>query len=201
MRSTPNAARRRPNGSLVPVGRCSIAKIPTSVSILSRAPVPGPTWCRESHRRRSAADNNPRAPRRRRILALRLCIVATHGALQFRKLAHHGGHQVRLAELRRAPDSFTRADAAAHPLRERFDARGFVRVAAELGLVSDAGQFRGVALERGRAVLIPEEGRIAQAWPHHAFVALAHLGGILALDVAHRDEAAGQPAVGASTGK
>ncbi len=35
VRSTPSAARRRPNGSRVPVGFCPIAKMPASVSSLS----------------------------------------------------------------------------------------------------------------------------------------------------------------------
>src|SRR6202041_3571193 len=45
------------------------------------------------------------------------------------------------------------------------------------------------------AVLISEKCGIAQAGPHHAFVALSDLGGIAALYITDGDEPAGQLAV------
>ena len=56
-------------------------------------------------------------------------------------------------------------------------------------------EFGGTLLERHLAVLIPEKGGIPQTRTHHALIALPHLVGIAALDVAHRHEAAGERAI------
>ncbi len=82
--------------------------------------------------------------RQRQVLrfALRLGVVAPHRALQLRELADHGGHQVRLAERRRAPHVRPCSDAAADQLRELRDACGLVGIAAELGLKRHACKRR-----------------------------------------------------------
>ena len=82
------------------------------------------------------------------------------------------------------------ADSAADQLGKRRDASGFFGVAAELGLKDHAGELGGMRLQGNLAVLFPKERRVAEARPHDAFVALANLGRIAALDIADRDEPA-----------
>ena len=97
------AARRSPNGSLVPLGFWPMAKMPASVSSLSASAtaVPAPV------RRQRAAGATRHVVlvdggRDFRGLAIGGGVVAAHDALQFGKFAHHRGQQVALGELRGA---------------------------------------------------------------------------------------------------
>ncbi len=72
MRITPSAARRRPNGSLSPVGAWPIPNMPTSVSSLSASATDCATRAlRQMRRRRSAASSARRSRRRLRPLRRR----------------------------------------------------------------------------------------------------------------------------------
>ena len=124
-----------------------------------------------------------------------LRVVAPHDALQLGKLTDHGRQQIGLREVGRGRDVRARADLVSDGHRQGFDACGLVRITAELCLERHSLELGGTLLERHLAVLIPEKGGIPQTRTHHALIALAHLVGIAALDVAHRHEAAGERAI------
>jgi len=128
-------------------------------------------------------------------------VVLAHGALQFRELAHHGGHEISLRQLRGAHGIAWSTYTFGDVLRQSSNPCGLLRITAQFRLKRDLAQARRVRLQRKFAVLVPEERGIAQPWPDHPFIALAYLGGIPALNVAHGNEAAGQCPIGASTGK
>ncbi len=124
--------------------------------------------------------------------AIRERVVAPHDALQFGKLAHHGGRQVAFAESRgaRGIGHVFRAGAggAGNPLGECRDTPRASALRAELcleGNVLESGEAR---CERLPAILFPEELGIGQPRSHHALVAGTHHGRLRAVDVADRDE-------------
>ena len=62
-------------------------------------------------------------------------------------------------------------------------------------MVRDVAQLLRPHRERNSTVLVPEECGIGKPRAHHPLVALPDLRRVAAFDVAHRDEAAGQPPV------
>ena len=134
-------------------------------------------------------------------IALGLGVVAPHDTLQLGELAHHRRQEVRLGEPGRRDDLGAGADALTDRGGERLQPRCLIGVASELGLERDAAQLLGAHREGNLAILRPEKGGIAQTRPDDPLIALAHLRRIAALDVAHRDEAAGELAAGSLDGK
>ena len=100
VRSTPSAARRRPNGSRVPLGFWPIAKMPASVSSLSASASAMPVRVSGSA---IAGEARPvlfvDALRRLRRARRRLRVVPAHESLQLGEFADHRRQQVALAEL------------------------------------------------------------------------------------------------------
>ena len=129
-------------------------------------------------------------------LAVGARVVAAHDPLEIRELAHHVGEEIALAELGGAQQRFDgAADGLGDRSAERAHAARLVAERAELRLEGHRIERRRARGEGLLAVLFPEEGGIGEARPHDALVALAHLRGVAALDVAHRDEG-GQEAPG-----
>src|SRR6202044_3790908 len=108
---------------------------------------------------------------------------AAHPALKLREFRDHRGHEIGLGERRGTPRVRSRADPLADQFRQHFEARGLLRITAELRLEGHAGELFRAYLERYAAILLPEERRIAQARSHHPLVAFPHFGGVSALDV------------------
>ena len=139
MRSTPSAARRKPNGSLVPVGRCSMAKYADKcVDLVGKRERLTGLGRRQGVSRKSRPIVLLDRKRHFLRIALRLGVVAAHDALQFREFADHGGHQIGLGEFGGARNLGSGADALPDDLRERFHAARLVGIAAELGLKGHA---------------------------------------------------------------
>ena len=81
------------------------------------------------------------------------------------------------------------------------DALGAIADGAELRLKGHGVQAGTSLRQRLAAVLFPEKRGIGEAGSHDALVALAHSGGVAALNVADRDEIPGEPTVGSRHGK
>ena len=119
MRTTPSAARRKPNGSRLPLGFLPIEKTPASVSSLSAIARICPPRMSGSDRRRSAADTVRRSHRQPLGLAVGHRIVAPHRALQVGKLADHAGHEIAFRQRGGAlDDGRVRAELAGKPGRQ-----------------------------------------------------------------------------------
>ncbi len=129
-------------------------------------------------------------------LAVVARVVAAHHALQFGKLADHVGQQVGLGQLRGAR-GLLRQRRAAEPLADRRGQRRHARDAlahrAEASVVDDAGQPRQARLEAAPAVLVVEELRVGQPWPHDALVARDHARRVGRAHVGDDQEALGEP--------
>ena len=101
--SRPAPARRKPNGSLSPVGSWPMPKMPRAFRACRRAPRRTPTC---DSRQRVAGEARPVVRFDRVGDGLRLAVVqrvvAAHDALQLGKLADHAGEQVGLGEPRGA---------------------------------------------------------------------------------------------------
>ena len=107
MRSSPSDARRKPNGSLLPLGRLPTEKIPASVSRRSA-----------TARMRPGRRSGQLAPGLYRQILFFYCLGDTFGLavqrrvikpdapLQLGKLADHFGQQIRLGEACRAFDDY-----------------------------------------------------------------------------------------------
>ncbi len=72
--------------------------------------------------------------------------------------------------------------------RQRRDPPRLVAERAELRLEGDFRQPFGARGKRRLAVLLPEERRVGEPWPHDTLVAFDDLRGIAALDVGYGDE-------------
>ena len=103
MRTTPSAARRRPNGILVAGGHLADAEEARErVELVGERHGAGSRRPPAAGRRRSAASSAARSRRRPTAPRRRQRVVAPHHALQLGELAHHAGEQVGLGEFRRA---------------------------------------------------------------------------------------------------
>ena len=173
------AARRKPNGSLVPLGFWPMAKMPASVSSLSASATAMPA---------PVAGKAPPAPRGMVVLvdrggdfgglAVGGGVVAPHDALQIGEFAHHGGQQVALGQLGGAHGfRAVGIDELRDLAGERRHAPRLVADGAELCLERNGVEAAQARQQRLLAVLAPEERRIRQTRPHHALIARAHLAG------------------------
>ena len=129
-------------------------------------------------------------------------VVATHDALQLREFADHARHQVALRELgglrrlrRIDAEAVHRAQAFGDHARQFADAADLVPDRTEFLLVGDLLQRVLLRGERRLQVVIEEELGVGEARTDHAFITLADLVRITALDVGDADEMFGQLAV------
>ena len=198
MRSSPSAARRRPNGSRAPVGLWPIAKMPAIVSSLSATASAMPVRVagsaspanRGRYCSRIASQTSAGSPSCKRV-------VAPHHALQLREFADHRGKQVALRELGRPGcECRVAADGSADRPGQRAYALGLVVQRAEPRLEGHALECVASRRERLLAILRVEERCVGEPRPDHALVASDDLGRIQALDVRHRDEPGHQPPLG-----
>ena len=132
-------------------------------------------------------------------------VVAAHDALQLGELAHHVGQQVGLGQLGGQIGALHQRLAAGQRVgggdlpgdgaRDGAHALHALALRAQLVVVHDLGQALHTAFQRLLAVLVEEELGVGQARAHHALVAADHRAGVGRRDVAHHQEAVGQPAL------
>ena len=144
-------------------------------------------------------------------------VVAAHGALQLRKLAHHVGQQIGLGQQRGRIDTRQQVvlgQRAVVRLQRRVvvrqgieqpDGNGLgngahaldaLALGAQPVVVDHPGQAFDTRQQRFLAVLVKEELGIRQARADHALVAANHQAGILGRDVADHQKPVRQPALG-----
>ena len=109
-------------------------------------------------------------------LALRGGVRAAHVTLELGELADHQGHEVALAEARRARDRRLALGVEAERVRdvpgEPLDALDLLAHRAEPVVKDDAAELLEPRVERRLLVLLKEEARVREARAHDAIVAL-----------------------------
>ena len=108
-------------------------------------------------------------------------VIATHDALQFRKLLHHLGQQIAFGQPRRPLGPVGVAMALpTDQSRQRRYPRTLVGQRAQPLLEYHLFQVVHPRRQRVLAVLVPEKFGIAEAGANHPFVASPHLGRVAA---------------------
>src|ERR1051326_5197302 len=135
MRITPTAARRKPNGSLSPVGICPMPKRPLKVSSLSASATAHDTACSGSRSPVMRFEGVGDLAR----LAVVQRVVAPHYALQLREFSDHPGQQVGLGKPGRAfGEDGVDLQVARDPAAQQLDALDPLELRAELVVVNHA---------------------------------------------------------------
>ena len=116
-------------------------------------------------------------------------IVASHGALQFWKLAHHLAQEIAARQPSGAHGEWGLGTEHGRELfGQAHDSFGFLQQTAETTLKHHRAELLRARCQRSLAILVVEKCRITEARSDHAFIAVADEIGRRALDIADGHE-------------